>query len=50
MTVNNTTLGCCPKCEQPIPDEDLLLKYRSPADETALFAKCPGCLTVVTPS
>ena len=50
MTVNNSTLGCCPKCEQSILDQDMMLKYRSPDGETALFAKCPGCLTVITPS
>lgn len=48
MTVNNTEIGRCPHCNEPIPDTEMLIDYRSKRGNRVTAAKCPACLTVVT--
>jgi RNase P subunit RPR2 len=48
MTVNNTELGLCPRCEQPVPSTELLIDYESKRGERVVVAKCTECVAVVT--
>jgi hypothetical protein len=48
MTVNNTELGRCPHCEQPVPETELLIDYESTAGERVIVAECTACVAVVT--
>jgi hypothetical protein len=42
-------LGSCPRCEERIPTEFLLIEYQTSSDWTQMFAECPGCRDVVHP-
>ena len=48
MTVDNTEIGRCPHCNEPISDTEMVIDYRSEAGERITAAKCPSCITVVT--
>jgi len=48
MTVNNTELGRCPHCEQPVPEDELLIDYESKRGERVIAAECTECVAVVT--
>jgi len=48
MTVNNTELGLCPHCEQPVSEGELLIDYESKRGERIVVATCPDCVAVVT--
>jgi endogenous inhibitor of DNA gyrase (YacG/DUF329 family) len=48
MTVNNTELGKCPHCEEPVPADEMLIDYESAGGTRITAAKCPKCVTVVT--
>lgn len=48
MTSNQSVLGTCPSCDEPIPDHRLLIEYDS-GGRRAMFAECPSCLDVVHP-
>jgi hypothetical protein len=48
MTVNNTKLGHCPHCNEPISETELVIDYRSERGNRITAAKCPACVTVVT--
>jgi len=48
MTSNQSLLGACPDCEEPIPAGRLLIEYRSEG-RRAMYAECPACREVVHP-
>jgi endogenous inhibitor of DNA gyrase (YacG/DUF329 family) len=48
MTVDNTELGRCPHCEQPVPATELLIDYESKHGEHVVVGKCPECVAAVT--
>ena len=48
MTVDNTTLGRCPECNEPIAESELVIDYRSANGTQITAATCPSCVTVVT--
>ena len=48
MIVNNTELGLCPHCEQPVSEGKLLIDYESQRGERTVVATCPDCVAVVT--
>lgn len=48
MTVNNTTLGLCPHCDNDIPTDELLIDYESKRGQRVVVARCPECVAVVT--
>lgn len=49
MSETQETLGDCPHCETSIPGSRLLIEYDS-SDGPDLFAECPECEAVVTPT
>jgi len=48
MTVNESALGRCPRCDREIPTTYLLIEYET-TEGPAAFAECPGCGEVVAP-
>lgn len=48
MTVNNTTLGHCPHCNEPIAEANMVIDFRSERGNRITAATCPACVTVVT--
>jgi uncharacterized protein with PIN domain len=48
MTVNNTELGRCPKCNEPISETEMVIDYKSARGNRITAAKCPDCVAVVT--
>lgn len=48
MSVDNTELGRCPHCEEPVPEDMLVIDYESARGKRVTAAKCPSCVTVVT--
>lgn len=49
MSETQETLGDCPDCEAPVPASRLLIEYEA-SDGPGLFAECPDCGDVVTPT
>jgi hypothetical protein len=49
MSETQETLGDCPHCETRIPASRLLIEYESSTGPD-LFAECPDCEDVVTPT
>ena len=49
MSSKRTTLGTCPRCGTAIPDYRLLIEYET-TEGTSIFAECPSCEAVVTPT
>lgn len=49
MSELQPSLGDCPHCEIQIPVANLLIEYES-SDGPGVFAECPDCADVVTPS
>lgn len=48
MTADNTVLGRCPHCDEPVPADELVIDYKSARDRRVTAARCPACVTVVT--
>jgi len=48
MTVDNTELGLCPHCEQPVQSSELLIDYESGRGERIIVAECTECVAAVT--
>jgi len=48
MTINDSELGLCPHCEQPVQSTELLIDYESAAGERVVVAECTECVAVVT--
>jgi uncharacterized protein with PIN domain len=48
MTVNNSILGRCPDCNEPISQAEMVIDYRSERGNRVTAATCPSCVTVVT--
>jgi len=49
MNSDETELGQCPECGEPIPDAWLLLKYQKQDGTEGVWAECPACKDVVAP-
>lgn len=49
MSTTDSTLGTCPYCETPVPAHRLLIEYET-TDGPGIFADCPECRDVVTPT
>lgn len=49
MSETQKPLGDCPHCEIRIPVSNLLIEYES-SDGQGIFAECPECADVVTPT
>jgi len=45
-----STIGVCPRCETAIDRRHVLIEYERSANATGVYAECPGCREVVTPS
>lgn len=43
-------LGDCPECETTITSVEVLIEYETEDGETACWAECPGCRSVVDPT
>lgn len=48
MTVNNTILGRCPDCNEPISENEMVIDYRTERGTRITAARCPSCVAVVT--
>lgn len=48
MSVDNTVLGRCPRCHEPIPESDLVIDFQSQTGVRITAATCPGCVELVT--
>ncbi len=48
MTVDNTILGRCPNCDEPIAEAEMVIDYKSQRGNRVTAATCPSCVTVVT--
>ena len=48
MTADNTVLGRCPHCENPVPETELVIDYRTARGQRVTTATCPRCVTMVT--
>lgn len=48
MTADNTILGRCPDCNEPISEAEMVIDYRSERGRRITAATCPSCVTVVT--
>ena len=48
MSADNTELGRCPHCDEPVPADELVIDYRSSGGRRVTAATCPACVTVVT--
>lgn len=48
MTADNKTLGRCPDCNEPIPENEMVIDYRSGNGTRITAATCPSCVSVVT--
>ncbi len=48
MATSSSTLGRCPDCRSPVPDDRVLIEYER-GDHPAAFAECPACGDVVRP-
>jgi uncharacterized C2H2 Zn-finger protein len=49
MSIHNSLLGACPRCEHSIAPSSLLIEYETADGSTKKFADCPVCDTVVRP-
>lgn len=45
----SNVLGVCPHCGASIPDEQVLIEYKTNT-ETTVYAECPDCTAVVHPT
>lgn len=50
MNTDDSSLGCCPNCGEPVPSAGLLIEYEKTDGGHSVWAECPTCLKVVTPS
>ncbi|WP_224829177.1 hypothetical protein [Saliphagus infecundisoli] len=51
MATNEThALGSCPRCSTEIKPLHVLIEYESTPGEQNMFAECPACQEVVTPT
>lgn len=49
MGVNRSYLGHCGRCGARVPRGNRLITYRDERGESATYAECPNCETVVHP-
>ncbi|QLH76912.1 hypothetical protein HZS55_06195 [Halosimplex rubrum] len=49
MSADESSLGRCPDCGEPVPEAWLLIEYETGDGETDIYAECPSCETVVSP-
>lgn len=49
MSETQESLGNCPHCVLPIPRSRLLIEYET-SNGPGIFAECPDCEDVVTPT
>lgn len=49
MSGTHQSLGDCPECDVSVPASRLLIEYES-TDGPGVFAECPACGDVVTPT
>lgn len=49
MSAQRSTVGRCPRCDEPIPRGRLLIEYETREGPDA-FAECPDCRDVVHPA
>lgn len=48
MSVDNTVLGRCPRCDDPIPERELVIDFQSAGGVRVTVATCPTCVELVT--
>ncbi|MFC7072575.1 hypothetical protein ACFQJ7_17415 [Halovenus rubra] len=48
MTADNTILGRCPDCNEPISETEMVIDYYSERGNRITTATCPSCVAVVT--
>jgi len=46
MSQHARTIGYCPRCDAPIGQADVLIRYDR-RDGEAMYATCPGCEDVI---
>jgi len=49
MTTDESLLGRCPDCGDPIPDAWVLVEYTKDDGTDGVWAECPACEDVVAP-
>jgi len=49
MTPDESSLGRCPDCGEPISTAYLLVEYEKEDGQTGIWADCPSCDDVVAP-
>ena len=49
MPTDESSLGQCPDCGEPIPDGWLLVEYTKDDGTDGVWAECPACEDVVSP-
>lgn len=49
MPTDDSSLGRCPDCGEPISDVWLLVEYTKNDGTDGVWAECPSCEDVVTP-
>lgn len=49
MPADDSLLGQCPDCGQPISDAWTLVEYSKDDGTDGIWAECPGCEEVVAP-
>ncbi|WP_449272374.1 DUF7837 family putative zinc-binding protein [Halorussus halophilus] len=50
MAEKQERLGDCPNCSESIADRDVLVRYEREDGTEGVYAECPGCWEVVSPS